>query len=148
MVGAQKVESLRSQLGFRVAREILLPAGVLIPEMRARWAHEFKDDSRAITAAFIAGGLGPFNSTATSPDRNSANLGVTVNALCPGAFGTEMNRPLLDDPVKYQDFVRKIPMGRWGEVEELAGAAVFLASSASSYMTGSSLFIDGGWSVW
>jgi NAD(P)-dependent dehydrogenase (short-subunit alcohol dehydrogenase family) len=77
-----------------------------------------------------------------------AGTGVTVNALCPGAFGTEMNRPLLDDPVKYQEFVRKIPMGRWGEVEELAGAAVFLASPASSYMTGSSLFIDGGWSTW
>ena len=77
-----------------------------------------------------------------------AGTGVTVNALCPGAFGTEMNRPLLDDPVKYQEFVRKIPMGRWGEVEELAGAAVFLASPASSYMTGSALFIDGGWSVW
>lgn len=77
-----------------------------------------------------------------------AGTGVTVNALCPGAFGTEMNRPLLDDPVKYQEFVRKIPMGRWGEVEELAGAAVFLASPASSYMTGSALFVDGGWSVW
>jgi NAD(P)-dependent dehydrogenase (short-subunit alcohol dehydrogenase family) len=77
-----------------------------------------------------------------------AGTGVTCNALCPGAFGTEMNRPLLDDPVKYQEFVRKIPMGRWGEVEELAGAAVFLASPASSYMTGSSLFIDGGWSTW
>jgi NAD(P)-dependent dehydrogenase (short-subunit alcohol dehydrogenase family) len=77
-----------------------------------------------------------------------AGTGVTVNALCPGAFGTEMNRPLLDDPVKYQDFVRKIPMGRWGEVEELAGAVVFLASPAASYVTGSSLFVDGGWSVW
>jgi NAD(P)-dependent dehydrogenase (short-subunit alcohol dehydrogenase family) len=77
-----------------------------------------------------------------------AGTGVTANALCPGAFGTEMNRPLLDDPVKYQEFVRKIPMGRWGEVEELAGAIVFLASPASSYVTGSAVFVDGGWSVW
>jgi NAD(P)-dependent dehydrogenase (short-subunit alcohol dehydrogenase family) len=77
-----------------------------------------------------------------------AGTGVTVNALCPGAFGTEMNRPLMDDPVKYQDLVRKIPMGRWGEVEELAGAAVFLASPAASYVTGTALFVDGGWSVW
>jgi NAD(P)-dependent dehydrogenase (short-subunit alcohol dehydrogenase family) len=77
-----------------------------------------------------------------------AGTGVTVNALCPGAFGTEMNRALLDDPVKYQEFVRKIPMGRWGEVDELAGAVLFLASPAASYVTGSALFVDGGWSVW
>jgi NAD(P)-dependent dehydrogenase (short-subunit alcohol dehydrogenase family) len=77
-----------------------------------------------------------------------AGTGVTVNALCPGAFGTEMNRALLDDPVKYQEFVRKIPMGRWGEVDELAGAVLFLASPAASYVTGSAVFVDGGWSVW
>lgn len=77
-----------------------------------------------------------------------AGTGVTVNALCPGAFGTELNRPLLDDPVKYQEFVKKIPMGRWGEVEEIAGAAVFLASPAASYVTGSALFVDGGWTAW
>jgi NAD(P)-dependent dehydrogenase (short-subunit alcohol dehydrogenase family) len=56
-----------------------------------------------------------------------------------------MNRSLLDDPVKYKEFVAQIPMGRWGEVEELAGAVVFLASDASSYMTATPLFIDGGW---
>jgi len=76
-----------------------------------------------------------------------AGTGVTANAICPGPFATEMNRQLLDDPVKYQDFVRQIPMGRWGELEELAGAAVFLASDASSYVTGSSLFVDGGWTA-
>jgi NAD(P)-dependent dehydrogenase (short-subunit alcohol dehydrogenase family) len=77
-----------------------------------------------------------------------AGTGVTVNALCPGAFGTEMNRALLDDPVKYQDFIRRIPMGRWGELHELAGAAVFLASPAASYVTGSAVFVDGGWTAW
>jgi NAD(P)-dependent dehydrogenase (short-subunit alcohol dehydrogenase family) len=76
-----------------------------------------------------------------------AGTGVTVNAICPGVFGTEMNRPLLDDPEKYKAFVAQIPMGRWGEVEELTGAAVFLASDASSYVTGSALFVDGGWTV-
>jgi NAD(P)-dependent dehydrogenase (short-subunit alcohol dehydrogenase family) len=58
-----------------------------------------------------------------------------------------MNRALLDDPVKYQEFVKNIPMGRWGELEELAGAVVFLASDASSFMTGSSVFVDGGWTA-
>ena len=76
-----------------------------------------------------------------------AGTGVTANAICPGPFGTEMNRPLLNDPVKYQEFVKQIPMGRWGELDELAGAAVFLASNASSFMTGASMFIDGGWTA-
>jgi NAD(P)-dependent dehydrogenase (short-subunit alcohol dehydrogenase family) len=77
-----------------------------------------------------------------------AGTGVTANVICPGAFATEMNRQLLNDPVKYQEFVRRIPMGRWGELQELAGAVVFLASPGSSYVTGSALFVDGGWTAW
>jgi gluconate 5-dehydrogenase len=76
-----------------------------------------------------------------------ATSGVTVNALCPGPFATDMNKPLLDDPAQYQAFVAKIPMGRWGELHEIAGAALFLASAASSYMTGTTLFVDGGWTA-
>jgi NAD(P)-dependent dehydrogenase (short-subunit alcohol dehydrogenase family) len=74
-----------------------------------------------------------------------AGTGVTANAICPGAFATDMNRSLLEDPVKYKEFVAQIPMGRWGELEELTGAVVFLASDASSYVTGTPLFVDGGW---
>jgi NAD(P)-dependent dehydrogenase (short-subunit alcohol dehydrogenase family) len=76
-----------------------------------------------------------------------AERGVTVNAICPGPFGTDMNRPLLNDPEKFKAFVAKIPMGRWGELHEIAGVAVFLASDASSFVTGSSVFVDGGWTA-
>jgi NAD(P)-dependent dehydrogenase (short-subunit alcohol dehydrogenase family) len=76
-----------------------------------------------------------------------AGSGVTCNAICPGPFATEMNRQLLNDPVAYQQFLSQIPLGRWGELDELAGAAVFLASEASSFVTGSSLFVDGGWTA-
>ena len=76
-----------------------------------------------------------------------AATGVTVNAICPGPFATEMNRQLLNDPVKYKAFVEKIPMGRWGELHEITGAALFLASDAASFVTGSSLFVDGGWTA-
>jgi NAD(P)-dependent dehydrogenase (short-subunit alcohol dehydrogenase family) len=76
-----------------------------------------------------------------------AGTGVTANAICPGPFATEMNRQLLNDPVKYQEFVKRIPMGRWGELDEIAGAVVFLASEASSFVTGSALYVDGGWTA-
>src|SRR6188474_3300780 len=76
-----------------------------------------------------------------------AGSGVTCNAICPGPFATDMNRQLLNDPVAYQQFISQIPLGRWGELDEMAGVAVFLASDASSFMTGSSVFVDGGWTA-
>ena len=76
-----------------------------------------------------------------------ADKGVTCNAICPGPFATEMNRQLLNDPKAYQQFVASIPMGRWGELKELTGAVVFLASDAASFVTGTSLFVDGGWTA-
>ncbi|MEM7535140.1 MAG: SDR family oxidoreductase, partial [Chloroflexota bacterium] len=71
-----------------------------------------------------------------------------VNAILPGPFATEMNLPLLDDPQKYEEFVARIPMGRWGELDEIGGLAVFLASKAGSYVTGTGISIDGGWTAW
>jgi len=73
--------------------------------------------------------------------------GVTVNALCPGPFRTEINRPILSDPEYLKEFLRQVPLGRLGETPELMGAALFLASEASSFVTGSALFVDGGWTT-
>lgn len=70
---------------------------------------------------------------------------ITANAILPGPFATEMNLPLLEDPEKYQAFVANIPLGRWGELSEIGGLALFLSSNASSYCTGGSFTIDGGW---
>jgi NAD(P)-dependent dehydrogenase (short-subunit alcohol dehydrogenase family) len=76
-----------------------------------------------------------------------AGTGVTANAICPGPFATDMNKTLTQDPVKYKEFIQQIPIGRFGELHELSGLVVYLASDASSFMTGSSVFIDGGWTA-
>jgi NAD(P)-dependent dehydrogenase (short-subunit alcohol dehydrogenase family) len=76
-----------------------------------------------------------------------APFNITVNAILPGPFGTDMNQTLLDDPEKYQAFVSRIPLGRWGELDEIGGLAVFLASDASSFVTGAGILIDGGWAA-
>jgi NAD(P)-dependent dehydrogenase (short-subunit alcohol dehydrogenase family) len=70
--------------------------------------------------------------------------GVRVNALCPGWTATDLNRLLWDTPDGGQAVVAGVPMGRWAQAVEMAGPAVFLASDASSYMTGQVLVVDGG----
>ncbi|MCC6444783.1 MAG: SDR family oxidoreductase [Armatimonadetes bacterium] len=73
--------------------------------------------------------------------------GINVNALCPGPFETAMNRTLMNDPEAYKAFLAKIPLGRWAQPEELAGPILFLASEASSFVTGTTLYVDGGWTA-
>jgi NAD(P)-dependent dehydrogenase (short-subunit alcohol dehydrogenase family) len=76
-----------------------------------------------------------------------APYGITVNAMLPGPFATEMNQSLVEDEAAYRSFMARIPLGRWGELEEIGGLAVFLASDASSFVTGAGITIDGGWTV-
>ena len=70
---------------------------------------------------------------------------INVNAIAPGYIATENTKALRDDPVRNQAILDRIPEGRWGAAEDIAGGCVFLASEASDYLNGSVLNIDGGW---
>ncbi|MFI5228117.1 MAG: glucose 1-dehydrogenase [Gemmatimonadales bacterium] len=70
---------------------------------------------------------------------------VQVNAIAPGYFDTDNTRALRDDPKRFAEISARIPAGRWGTPRDLAGAAVFLASAASDYVSGHVLLVDGGW---
>lgn len=76
-----------------------------------------------------------------------AEFGITCNAICPGPFLTPMNVPIKDDEQTKKFIVGAVALERWGEMEEIQGAAIFLSSNASSYMTGSMLVVDGGWTA-
>jgi gluconate 5-dehydrogenase len=73
-----------------------------------------------------------------------ARFGLQVNGLGPGYFETELTRTLVDDPAFSAWLCNRTPAGRWGRVEELAGAAIFLASDASDFVNGQVLYVDGG----
>lgn len=81
--------------------------------------------------------------------RNMANewaaYGINVNGIAPGYFLTANTQPLHNDPNRNPAIIARIPIGRWGNPEELKGIAVFLASPASDYMCGSIVNVDGGW---
>lgn len=73
-----------------------------------------------------------------------SSQGVTVNAIAPGVFRTDLNAKLLDESPRGQELKMRTPMGRFGKTEELVGAAIFLSSDAASFITGEILVVDGG----
>ncbi len=77
-----------------------------------------------------------------------ASRGVNVNAIAPGFFETELTSAVKNDPNRSAGIVSRTPAGRWGDPDELAGAAVFLASEASDFVHGAILSVDGGWLGW
>ena len=76
-----------------------------------------------------------------------APFNIMVNAICPGPFLTEMNIPIADTEEAKKFVVGATALGRWGELKEIQGAAIYLASEASSYTTGSMMVVDGGWTA-
>lgn len=76
-----------------------------------------------------------------------APYNIRVNAISPGPFLTEMNVPLVSNPEVNSFFVSRIPLGRFGHLKEIMGAAIYLASDAASFVTGHTLFVDGGWTA-
>ena len=76
-----------------------------------------------------------------------ASFNITVNGISPGPFGTEMNKALMEDPEKNAMFTSRIPVGRWGKVEEIGALAAFLCSAEAGFITGTDIVIDGGWTA-
>ena len=74
-----------------------------------------------------------------------ATDGITVVGISPGPFGTEMNIPIMQNPDLNAQFMSKIPLGRWGKVEEIGQLALFLCSDGAGFITGTDILIDGGW---
>lgn len=76
-----------------------------------------------------------------------ADQGITVNGISPGPFGTDMNKPVMEDPVANAQFLANLPVGRWGKVEEIGALACYLCSDLAGFITGTDIIIDGGWTT-
>jgi NAD(P)-dependent dehydrogenase (short-subunit alcohol dehydrogenase family) len=111
---------------------------------------------RVINVASVSSGRGFFEVAAYAASKAGvvsltktlavewAKHGVCVNALAPGVYRTDINKALLDGTPRGQEFLVRTPMGRFGKLEELVGATVFLASDSASFVTGHVLVVDGG----
>ena len=114
---------------------------------------------KAILVSSARGNLGMANYTGYSPSKAAVNLltkslgcewgphKINVNAIAPTVFRTALTQWMFDDDAFYKNFLRRIPLGRLGEPEDFVGLLIFLASSASDFMTGAIIDIDGGYAA-
>jgi gluconate 5-dehydrogenase len=130
-----------------------LCAKAVVPHMKAA------KSGRIINLASTLGVVGLANRTPYTASKGAvvqmtralglelAPFGINCNAICPGPFLTPMNEPIADSEEAKKFIVGAVALDRWGRMEEIQGAAIFLASDASSYMTGSLVTVDGGWTA-
>jgi 2-deoxy-D-gluconate 3-dehydrogenase len=98
-----------------------------------------------ITVPAYAASKGAVGQLTKALSNEWSGKGVQVNAIAPGYMRTDNTAALQADPVRSKEILSRIPSGRWGEADDLAGAVVFLASAASDYLTGHVMAVDGGW---
>ena len=130
-----------------------LVAQAVVPQMIQRGY------GKVINISSIAGQLGIINQLAYGSAKGGVNemtrimalewakSGVCVNAIAPNYFETEMVKQIFNDPERLEFVKARTPMGRWGKLPEFEGIVIFLASSASSFITGQIICIDGGWTA-
>jgi NAD(P)-dependent dehydrogenase (short-subunit alcohol dehydrogenase family) len=130
-----------------------LPSKAVVPQMKKQ------KSGRIINLASTLGVVGLANRTPYATSKGAvvqmtralalelAPFNITVNAICPGPFLTDMNIPIKDDENTKKFIVGAVALERWGELKEIQGAAIYLASAASSYTTGSLITVDGGWTA-